>query len=72
MTQQGRIGPLLRPEKVLLQMHLRLWTIIDGTDGGVENAVSAIDSFYQDAIDPYNGEFILQLVGVLDNLFDLS
>lgn len=46
--------------------------LIDGTAGGVENAVSAIDSFYQDAIDPYNGEFILQLVGVLDNPFDLS
>jgi len=46
--------------------------LIDGTDAGVENAVSAIDSFYQDAIDPYNGEFILQLVGVLDNPFDLS
>jgi len=46
--------------------------LIDGTDEGVGNAVSAIDSFYQDAIDPYNGEFILQLVGVLDNPFDLS
>jgi hypothetical protein len=31
--------------------------------------VAAIDGFYADALDPVNGEFLLQLVGVVDDPF---
>jgi DNA-binding phage protein len=31
------------------------------------SAVSAIDAFHNAALDPDNGEFLLQLVGVVDD-----
>ena len=43
--------------------------LFDGTQGSVANAVAAIDSYYQDALDPDNGEFLMPVVGVLDNPF---
>ncbi|MCR9110315.1 DUF4214 domain-containing protein [Marivita sp. XM-24bin2] len=43
--------------------------LFDGSQGSVNDAVAAIDGFYQDALDPSNGEFLMQLVGVLDNPF---
>jgi hypothetical protein len=35
-------------------------------------AKTAIDDYYMDALDPTNGEFLLQVVGVLDNPFDVA
>lgn len=43
--------------------------LFDGTQGSVNDAVAAIDGYYQDALDPTNGEFLMQVVGVLDNPF---
>lgn len=43
--------------------------LFDGTQGSVNDAVAAIDGYFQDALDPNNGEFIMQVVGVLDNPF---
>lgn len=41
--------------------------LYDGTASGIDAAVSAINDFYQAALDPVDGEFLLQVVGVLDN-----
>lgn len=46
--------------------------LFDGTQNGVNQAVNAIDNFYQQALDPITGEFLMQIVGVLDNQFDLA
>ncbi|WP_439121329.1 DUF4214 domain-containing protein [Marivita sp.] len=43
--------------------------LFDGSQGSVANAVAAIDGYYQDALDPNNGEFLMQVVGILDNPF---
>lgn len=43
--------------------------LFDGTQGSVNAAVAAIDGYYQDALDPTSGEFLMQVVGVLDNPF---
>ncbi|MFP7672178.1 DUF4214 domain-containing protein [Marivita sp. S0852] len=41
----------------------------DGSAASVTNAVAAINGFYDEAIDPANGAFVMQLVGVLDTDF---
>ena len=43
--------------------------LFDGSQSSISEAVAAIDGFYQDALDPNNGEFLMQVVGVLDNPF---
>ena len=43
--------------------------LFDGTDTGIDNAVNAIDGYYADALDPIDGEFLMPLIGVLDDLF---
>ena len=43
--------------------------LFDGTDAGIDAAVAAIDGHYADALDPANGEFLMQVVGVLDDPF---
>jgi hypothetical protein len=43
--------------------------LYDGTQAGIDNAVSTIDAFYADALDPFSGEFLMQVVGVLDDPF---
>jgi hypothetical protein len=43
--------------------------LFDGTQNGIDQAVAAIDGFYQQALDPVTGEFLMQVVGVLDNQF---
>ncbi|MCR9111548.1 DUF4214 domain-containing protein [uncultured Marivita sp.] len=43
--------------------------LFDGSQTSIDQAVAAIDGFYQDALDPTNGEFLMQVVGVLDNPF---
>lgn len=41
-------------------------------DVGVSAAVTAIDDYYQAALDPNNGEFLMPLVGVLDDPFSIA
>jgi len=41
----------------------------NGTAPSVISVIDAIDGFYADALDPNNGEFLMQLVGVLDDPF---
>ena len=41
--------------------------LYDGTQISIDAAVSAIDNFYQAALNPVDGEFLLKVVGVLDN-----
>ena len=43
--------------------------LFDGSQASINQAMAAIDGFYQDALDPRNGEFLMQLVGVLDDPF---
>jgi hypothetical protein len=45
--------------------------LFDGTPAGVAAAVSAIDAYYAAALDPFTGEFLMPLVGVLDDPFAL-
>src|SRR6056297_734078 len=44
-------------------------THFDGTQIGKDNAVAAIDDYHTAALDPVNGEFLMQVVGVLDDPF---
>src|SRR6056297_1040429 len=41
--------------------------LFDGTEASIDQAVAAIDDDYQQALDPDSGEFLMQVVGVLDN-----
>jgi len=43
--------------------------LFDGTEASIDTTVTAIDSYYADALDPTTGEFIMQVVGVLDDPF---
>lgn len=43
--------------------------LYDGSRASIDQAMAAIDSFYQEALDANNGEFLMQVVGVLDNPF---
>lgn len=45
---------------------------LDGTATGVDAAVAAIDALYAAALDPFDGEFLMPLVGVLENPFSES
>ena len=45
--------------------------LFDGSQASINLAVTAIDAFYDDASDPLTGEFLLQVVGVMDCPFDL-
>ena len=44
-------------------------SLFDGTAQGKDAARNAIETLYQDALDPTSGEFLFQLVGVLDDPF---
>jgi hypothetical protein len=46
--------------------------LFDGSAGSVDNAVAAIDGFYADALDPSTGEFLMPLVGVLNDPFAIA
>jgi hypothetical protein len=46
--------------------------IFDGSNASVDAAVAAIDQIHADALDPVNGEFLMQVVGVLDNPFAIA
>ncbi|MFP7674459.1 DUF4214 domain-containing protein [Marivita sp. S0852] len=44
-----------------------IMALFDGTQDGYAEAVAAIDAAYTDALDAENGEFLMPLVGVLDD-----
>lgn len=44
-------------------------SLYDGTFAGMLDAVVEVNDIYADALDPVNGEFLLQLVGVVDDPF---
>jgi len=46
--------------------------LYDGSAASIDAAVAAIDEIYADALDPINGEFLMQLVGVLDDPFAIA
>ncbi|RXV58477.1 hypothetical protein C6W92_16910 [Roseovarius sp. A46] len=46
--------------------------LFDGTDASIDDAVAAIENFYTDALDPTDGEFLMPLVGVLDDPFAMA
>jgi hypothetical protein len=46
--------------------------IFDGSAASVNAAVSAIDQIHADALDPINGEFLMPLVGVIDDPFAIA
>ena len=43
--------------------------LFDGSQDSVAQAISAIDAQYQQALDPELGDFLMQVVGVLENPF---
>ena len=43
--------------------------LYDGTQTGLDASVAAIDNFYADALDPMTGEFLMPLIGVIDEPF---
>jgi phospholipase/lecithinase/hemolysin len=43
--------------------------LFDGTEESVEDAIEATDQFYTAALDPNDGEFLMPLIGVLDDPF---
>ena len=46
-------------------------SLFDGTDAGVSNAVNAINIFHQNALDPDNGDFLMPIIGILNDPFTL-
>ena len=44
--------------------------LFDGSDASFAQSKAAIDDFYIDAVDAEAGEFLIQLVGVVDNPFE--
>lgn len=46
--------------------------LFDGTASSVNSAVAAIDAYFEDALDPINGEFLMPLIGVLDDPFSVA
>lgn len=45
----------------------QVMALYDGSDASVQNAVDAIDALYTAAIDSENGDFLMPLVGVMDD-----
>ncbi|UWR14000.1 DUF4214 domain-containing protein [Sulfitobacter sp. M368] len=43
--------------------------LFDGTAAGIEASTDAIDAFFADALDAANGDFLMPLIGVLDDPF---
>lgn len=46
--------------------------LYNGLQNSVFDAVAAIDDMYSAALDPLNGEFLMPLVGVMENPFDFG
>ena len=43
--------------------------LYDGTESSIHTVNQAIDGYHLEALDPITGEFLMPLVGVLDNPF---
>jgi hypothetical protein len=41
--------------------------LFNGSESSRDDALAAIDDFHDDALDPNSGEFLMPVVGVLDN-----
>ncbi|UWR12343.1 tandem-95 repeat protein [Sulfitobacter mediterraneus] len=46
--------------------------LFDGSESGISDAVNAIDGYHSAALDPADGEFLMPLVGVLDDPFSVA
>lgn len=46
--------------------------LYDGTASGTQNAVDATFNFHQAALDALNGEFLMPIVGLIDNPFEIA
>ena len=65
-----------RPYLVFEDEHLtyaevaaQVLALFDGSAASLDTAVEAIETLYTAATDPINGDFLMPLVGVLDNPF---
>ncbi|MFC6640200.1 hypothetical protein, partial [Sulfitobacter sediminilitoris] len=43
--------------------------LFDGSQGSVQDAVEAIEGHYTDALDASSGDFLMPIVGVMDDPF---
>jgi hypothetical protein len=48
---------------------ISVMNLFDGTEESVDAAVAAMDAIYEEALDPNTGEFLMPLVGVVDDPF---
>ncbi|MCR9111153.1 DUF4214 domain-containing protein [Marivita sp. XM-24bin2] len=46
--------------------------LYDGTAAGTQNAVDATFNFHQAALDAFNGEFLMPIVGLIENPFEIA
>ncbi|WP_269142619.1 Ig-like domain-containing protein [Sulfitobacter mediterraneus] len=46
-------------------------SLFDGSDASRDATIAAIDAHYADALDPVTGDFLMQLVGVIDDPFSV-
>ena len=46
--------------------------LYDGSAQSVADTLFAIDGYFEDALDPNTGEFLMQLIGVIDDPFAVA
>ena len=46
--------------------------LFDGSQESIQAAIAATDQLYADALDPNSGDFLMPLVGVIDNPFAVA
>ncbi|NNE51749.1 MAG: DUF4214 domain-containing protein [Sulfitobacter sp.] len=46
--------------------------LFNGTDWSLDAAIASIDAHYDQALDPYSGDFLMPLVGVIDDPFGVG
>ena len=46
--------------------------LFDGSQQSIEDAIAATDQFHAAALDPVEGEFLMPLIGVLDDPFAVA
>lgn len=51
---------------------IAVMNLVDGSLAGKFQALTATDEFYSDALDPFDGEFLMPMVGVLDSPYENS
>ncbi|SHH76395.1 DUF4214 domain-containing protein [Marivita hallyeonensis] len=50
---------------------IQVMSLVDGTQAGTNAALTEIEQYYGEALDPDTGAFLAPLIGVLDNPFDV-